>query len=120
MGKPKIAPKQLKLTAVKLLRSAETVLLESASRATGFEDAADFKRALLADLEDHASFHKAVNDFHERHAAPAPRRSAPKGGPRTTGRVQASRYDPSLGQKDRRRGKRAAGGKRVGQGKAKR
>ncbi len=111
--------KILKLNALSLLARAEEVLLESASRATGFDDAADFKKALIADLDEHRPFGKAVADFHEQYSklVPAPR-PVSKDLAKKAGRVQAARFDPSLGQKDRRRGKRVAGGKRVGQGQS--
>src|SRR6266567_198066 len=128
MGKTGIPRNQLKQRALALLKSAEEVLLEGASRATGFEDAEDFKRALISDLEAFQPFHEAVHEYHGLHAVSGGASGSGAKGSRNTmgskniiqkgsGHVQASRFDPSSNQKDRRRGKRQPGGKRIGKGR---
>jgi hypothetical protein len=129
MGKLGIHRAQLKKRALGLLKSVEEVILEETSQAEGFENAADFRKSLLAALEAYKPFHVAVRDYHGKHgrnesaAWPAgqgrKRMDLASSIQKNSGRVQAPRYDPSSNQKDRRQGKRQPGGKRIGQGQGK-
>lgn len=100
-----------------VLKAAEAALMRGLSRATAFIDAEDFRHALIGHLHGSAPFAQAAKAWHAPMAKAAGRsgkseitRSIP-----ASGRAQASRRDPSVGQRDRQRGSRAKGGKRQGQ-----
>ena len=113
MGKAALDRTKIRKRALALLKSAEEVILEGATRATGFDDAADFKRALLADLEAYEPFHIAVHEYHGQHAENAT--TGPKAHGRRnklgtkkaiqkgSGHVQAARFD-AAGRKKGKRG----------------
>ena len=118
-------PAELRLRAKKLLAAAGSALAEPLAVVAGFKDAKAFKAQLIKSLSSDTDFHKAAQDLHGLHASlaglKAPKSAAKARGPlKATGRVQASRMDPSLAQWDRSRGKRDATGQRTGQRRRKR
>jgi hypothetical protein len=108
----------LKAHTQSLLRSVQEVILEGVSGAVGHKSAADLKRSLVKALRDSERFHQAVDQVHAVATQASQRAPGVRPGRRpvgeTLGRVQASRHDPSSGQRDRIRGDRAKGGQRQG------
>lgn len=100
-----------------VLNAAEAALLKGLSRATAFVDPQDFHHALIGHLHLSKPFAKAARAWH----APLVKAAGKPGGSEiaraipNSGRAQASRRDPSVGQQDRQRGNRAKGGKRQNQ-----
>jgi hypothetical protein len=81
-----------------LMKATGVALEDLAAHAAGYGDHAEFRRALVAGLDAHPAFVKAVRAFHgQAKAAPpgakgqAARRVAP------AGRVQAPRHDSPRG-----------------------
>lgn len=123
--KRNITRAELRLRAKRLLAAAGSALAEPLAVVAGFKDAKAFKAQLIKSLSADQDFHKAAHDLHGIHAdmaaLKAPKGSAKaKGGIKASGRIQASRLDPSLAQWDRSRGKRNSQGKRVGKRQRKR
>ena len=115
MTPAKINPQHPRARAV--LKAAEAALLKGLSRATAFVDAEDFHHALIGHLHLSKPFAQASKAWH----APMVQAAGRPGGSEISrvipksGRAQASRRDPSVGQRDRQRGSRAKGGQRQGQ-----
>jgi len=108
--------KQQNPRAKAVFKAAEAALLKGLSRATAFVDAEDFRHALIGHLHLSKPFARATKAWHAPLAA-----SAKPGGSEisrripSSGRPQASRREPSVGQRDRQRGTRAKGGQRQNQ-----
>lgn len=112
-------PAELRLRAKRLLAAAGSALAEPLAVVAGFKNAKAFKAELIKSLETHPEFHQAAHDLHGMHmqiaGLKAPKLSDKSRGPvRPSGRVQATRNEPSHVQWDRSRGKRAKGGQRIG------
>ena len=117
MTRSKLNRKDPRARAV--LRAAEDAILGGLDRASAFVNAQDFKHSLIGQLHLSKPFARAAKAWHGPAAKTAGRRGdseIPRSIP-VSGRAQASRRDPSLGQRDRQRGSRAKGGKRQGQQK---
>jgi hypothetical protein len=115
MTPAKISQQNPRVKAV--LKAAEAAILKGLGRATAFVDAQDFHHALIGQLHLSKPFAQASKAWH----APMVRAAGRPGGSETTriippsGRTQASRREPSAGQRDRQRGSRAKGGQRQNQ-----
>jgi hypothetical protein len=106
-----------------LLLAVEQSFADRLARTAGLLDPQAFKRALIESLERSVAFERAALNLHPLVLSALPRRPspAPRGGPsqvprrpRIEGRIQASHLEPSVGLRDRQRGYRLKGGKRVG------
>jgi hypothetical protein len=112
---PAPSPAELKRQAQRLMKAAEMALSPPLTAIHAFKDASAFKAGMIKSLGLHPDFDRAVRDLHGLHAlAQAHGASQVPASVRPSGRVQASRYDPSQGQRDRQRGQRSSGGKRQG------
>lgn len=115
MTPAKISQQNPRVKAV--LKAAEAAILKGLGRATAFVDAQDFHHSLIGQLHLSKPFANATRAWHApvRKAAGKPGESEIARGIPRSGRAQASRRDPSVGQRDRQRGNRAKGGKRQNQ-----
>lgn len=115
MTPAKISQQNPRVKAV--LKAAETAILKGLGRATAFVDAQDFHHSLIGQLHLSKPFAQASRAWH----APMARAAGRPGASETarvippSGRTQASRREPSVGQRDRQRGTRSTGGQRQNQ-----